>query len=56
LVVATDVTSSIDNLRRASEETGAVANEVLGAADELGQRSEKLQQEIESFLRAVRAA
>ncbi|MBB2960806.1 methyl-accepting chemotaxis protein [Methylobacterium sp. R2-1] len=51
-----EVTSNMAGVARASEETGAAANQVLGAASELSRQSERLSAEVSRFLTTVRAA
>jgi methyl-accepting chemotaxis protein len=51
-----EVTSNITGVARASEETGAAAAQVLGAAGELSRQSEHLGAEVSRFLETVRAA
>ena len=51
-----EVTTNIAGVARASEETGAAANQVLGAASELSRQSECLSAEVSRFLATVRAA
>ncbi|WP_456685970.1 methyl-accepting chemotaxis protein [Bradyrhizobium sp. P5_C11_2] len=51
-----EVTSNIAGVARASEDTGAAANQVLGAASELSRQSEQLAAEMRRFLATVRAA
>lgn len=50
------VTGSIADVRHGAGETGAAASQVLGAAQELARHSNDLGQEVETFLRGVRAA
>ncbi|MDN3575015.1 methyl-accepting chemotaxis protein [Methylobacterium longum] len=51
-----EVTSNIAGVARASEDTGAAAHQVLGAASELSRQSEQLAAEMSRFLGTVRAA
>ena len=51
-----EVTTNIAGVARASEETGAAASQVLGAASELSRQSECLSAEVSRFLATVRAA
>ena len=51
-----EVTSNIAGVARASEDTGAAAHQVLGAASELSRQSEQLSAEMSRFLATVRAA
>ena len=51
-----EVTSNITGVARASEDTGAAAHQVLGAASELSRQSEQLAAEMSRFLTTVRAA
>ena len=50
------MTSNITGVAQASEETGAAASQVLGAAGELSRQSEHLGAEVSRFLATVRAA
>ncbi|ACA15088.1 methyl-accepting chemotaxis sensory transducer [Methylobacterium sp. 4-46] len=50
------VTDGIAGVRDAAGSTGAAATQVLGAAQELAQHSERLTQEVGAFLSAVKAA
>jgi methyl-accepting chemotaxis protein len=51
-----EVTNNITGVAKASEETGAAAAQVLGAASELSRQSEHLGAEVSRFLETVRAA
>ncbi|MBE7245362.1 MAG: CHASE3 domain-containing protein [Actinomycetospora chiangmaiensis] len=51
-----EVTSNIAGVARASEDTGAAANQVLAASGELSRQSEHLTAEVNRFLNTVRAA
>jgi methyl-accepting chemotaxis protein len=51
-----EVSSTITVVTQSSGDVGAAATQVLGAAGELGKQSERLRQEVESFLATVRAA
>jgi methyl-accepting chemotaxis protein len=51
-----EVTSNISGVTQASGEVGAAATQVLGSAGELSKQSERLRQEVDSFLATVRAA
>ncbi|MRI52891.1 methyl-accepting chemotaxis protein [Methylobacterium sp. DB1607] len=51
-----EVTTNIAGVARASEETGAAASQVLGAASELSRQSECLSAKVSRFLATVRAA
>jgi methyl-accepting chemotaxis protein len=51
-----DVAANADWVAAASAEAGAAIVEVLGSADELTLQSERLRQEVESFLAAIQAA
>lgn len=51
-----EVTANIVGVARAAEETGAGANQVLGASTELSKQAERLQQQVRHFLDTVRAA
>jgi methyl-accepting chemotaxis protein len=50
------VTGSIVDVQQGAGETGAAANQVLGAAQELARHSNDLGQEVANFLRGVKAA
>ena len=50
------VTQNIADVTRASTQVGSAAEQVLGSAGELAKQSERLKQEVESFLGTVRAA
>jgi methyl-accepting chemotaxis protein len=50
------VMQNIADVTKASGQVGDAAELVLGSAGELGQQSERLKQEVESFLSTVRAA
>jgi methyl-accepting chemotaxis protein len=50
------VTSNIVGVAQTSEETGAAATQVLGAASELSSQFERLKTEVVRFLDGVRAA
>ncbi|MGA2998365.1 methyl-accepting chemotaxis protein [Bradyrhizobium sp.] len=50
------VMQNISGVTKASGEVGAAAELVLSSAGELGKQSERLKQEVESFLTTVRAA
>jgi len=47
---------NIAGVTKASGEVGTAAELVLGSAAELGKQSERLKQEVDSFLTTVRAA
>ena len=51
-----EVSSSISNVTQVVGETGAAANQVLGAVEELARQSDKLQNEVDGFLKKMRAA
>ncbi|MER2267990.1 methyl-accepting chemotaxis protein [Methylobacterium oxalidis] len=51
-----EVTSNIAGVAGAAEETGAAASQVLASASELSRQSERLGQEVDTFLATVRAA
>jgi methyl-accepting chemotaxis protein len=53
---AQEVTLNISGVNRAAGETGAAATQVLGAAGDLSQQSERLAAEVRSFVAGVRAA
>jgi methyl-accepting chemotaxis protein len=53
---ATEASSSIDGVTRASEETSLSSGEVLTAASELARNGETLRTQVDRFLREVRAA
>jgi len=50
------VTGNIGDVKRGASETGAAASQVLGAARELAGHSNRLSQEVDSFLSGVKAA
>ncbi|MDM7947110.1 MAG: HAMP domain-containing methyl-accepting chemotaxis protein [Oceanibaculum nanhaiense] len=50
------VTGNIGKVSEAAEQTGAAGAEVLGAAQELSEKSEQMRREIETFLTDIRAA
>lgn len=52
----TEVSSNIGDVTRAAEETGATAAQVLTASGELNQQAAALQQQVDRFLAAIRAA
>ena len=52
----TEVSSNIAGVSQAAQETGAAAGQVLAAAGKLSGNSALLKQQVESFLREVRAA
>jgi methyl-accepting chemotaxis protein len=51
-----DVASNIGGVTEASAETGAAANQMLGAAGELSEQAAMLKREVDGFLATVRAA
>ena len=51
-----EVSSNIVNVKQAATDTGAAANEVLGAAGQLSEQAEQLNSEVGSFLQGVKAA
>ena len=51
-----EVSSNIDSVREASQQTGTVAAEVLSAANKLSRHGETLKSQVDGFLRDVRAA
>lgn len=51
-----EVSATIAGVTQASGDAGAAAAQVLGSAGELAKESERLKQEVESFLASVRAA
>jgi methyl-accepting chemotaxis protein len=51
-----DVSGNIDGVTQASGEVGAAATQVLGSAEELARESERLRQEVGTFVATVRAA
>ena len=53
---AMEVTSNIGGVRDAASDTGAAANEVLGAAGNVSVQAEKLSSEVTMFVSEVRAA
>jgi len=53
---AQDVTVNITGVGLAAAETGSAATQVLGAAGELSQQSQRLSAEVHTFVAGVRAA
>lgn len=53
---SSEVTSNIVGVTQAAQESGAAATQVLASASELSQNSELLKQQVDEFLREVRAA
>ncbi|MCG8547313.1 MAG: methyl-accepting chemotaxis protein [Alphaproteobacteria bacterium] len=51
-----EVSNNINGVTQATSDTGVAAQDVLGAAAELSKQSETLRDEIETFLKQVRAA
>lgn len=51
-----EVSSAIQMVQQGANETGAAASQSLGAARELGQQADRLKQEVDGFLRRVRAS
>jgi methyl-accepting chemotaxis protein len=51
-----EVMTNVDGVAAASTDTGAAITEVLGSADELSRQSDRLREEVESFLAAIHAA
>jgi methyl-accepting chemotaxis protein len=51
-----EVSSNISGVSQAANDTGSAATQVLSAAGELSKNGERLKQQVESFLREVRAA
>jgi methyl-accepting chemotaxis protein len=51
-----EVSTNIAGVSQASSEVGSAAGQVLGAAEELSRQSERLKQEMASFLETVRQA
>ncbi|HVJ42271.1 MAG TPA: methyl-accepting chemotaxis protein [Dongiaceae bacterium] len=51
-----EVSSNIGNVTEAATETGHAAGDVLGAAGELARNGDVLRNEVENFLREIRAA
>jgi methyl-accepting chemotaxis protein len=51
-----EVSNNISGVTHASQQTSAGSTQVLSAASELARNGERLRQEVESFLREVRAA
>jgi len=51
-----EVSTNITGVTQASQQTSAGSSEVLSAASELARNGEKLRQEVDAFLRTVRAA
>ena len=50
-----EVTSNISGVNQSAAETGANAEQLLGASNELSTQSERLNQEVGEFLQQVRA-
>ena len=50
------VSANIGGVSEAAAQTGAAASQVLGASGELARQSERLRQEVETFLSGIRAA
>ena len=51
-----EVSSNIEGVNQSASSTGAAASQVLASAGELSRNSERLQQELQTFLATVRAA
>ena len=51
-----EVSANIVNVKQAATDTGAAANQVLGAAGQLSEQAEQLNSEVGNFLSGVRAA
>lgn len=51
-----EVSTSIVDVQLASQETGTAATQVLTAATDMSKETERLKQEVEAFLKTVRAA
>ncbi len=51
-----ETTANINGLSQAAQETGLAASQVLGAASDLSAQSDRLHQEVRTFLATVRAA
>ncbi len=51
-----EVSGNIDAVTKTAGQTGSSAGEVLGAASQLSEQSDKLRQEVEQFITKVRAA
>lgn len=51
-----EVTSNISGVSQAAQDSGAAATQVLSSANELSKNSELLKQQVDEFLREVRAA
>jgi methyl-accepting chemotaxis protein len=51
-----EVSGNIIGVKEAAASTGSAANQVLGAARELSERSERLTVEVNGFLANVKAA
>jgi methyl-accepting chemotaxis protein len=51
----TEVASNIGNVSQAAQDTGAAATQVLSSAGELARNGTLLKDQVESFLREVRA-
>jgi methyl-accepting chemotaxis protein len=50
-----EVSMNISGVTRAAEEVGGAASQVLASAGELSRQGERLKEEVDGFLRAVRA-
>lgn len=50
-----EVSANIGNVTQAAGETGAAARQVLDASEDLSRQSEQLREQVDSFLRQVRA-
>ena len=50
------VTHTIDRVTSAASETGAIAGEVLGSADDLHRQADRLRESVDDFLGRIRAA
>ena len=51
-----DVTTAIGAVRQGAAETGAAAEQSLGAAKELGVQANRLREEVRQFIEKIRAA
>ena len=52
----TEISSNVAGVRQAAGDTGAAAQQVLQASQELSQQSEMMRGQVESFLRNIKAA
>jgi methyl-accepting chemotaxis protein len=55
-VGTTEISSNVTGVRQAAGDTGAAAQQVLQASQELSQQSETMRAQVESFLTNIKAA